>query len=410
MALPGAAPGARFSTLYPQPARVVESAYIADTTPVYSAPVSWGANRSPFISVFEGERIIESGYLSYAPGVLSVSPLTTFSSSGNQGGPFSPVSQAFTLTNIGKSPLGWIGQVTESWLTLNQASGNLDVGASTTVTASISSAANTLSAGSYIGAIGFENASTLDETFSISSNLTVNSPPPMNVLNDVAVGTPLNDGTSPIGSGWGGGNTAIFTASLTGDSYYWELSQDGGVTWQDASTFLSPSLTIVDNVLTSMGETYSSPLGNGTKFRCTTTIGVNSYTSNAGTFVCPNDAIAGNTGVQNQIVTLGSNTYITAACDGTWSPGTPLAGTTFQWMRWNLGTGSYDVVNNGGVYSGATTPILTITGITTVEATHYVPPPPAFVQNQWTHFVCFVSFGSVRGWSWSAPRAYLVYL
>ena len=84
-----------------------------------------------------------------SPGVLTVNPATGLSSSGTQGGSFSPSSVAFTLQNTGGSALNWTASKTQGWVTLSAASGTLAAGASATVTASINSNANSLAAGTY---------------------------------------------------------------------------------------------------------------------------------------------------------------------------------------------------------------------------------------------------------------------
>jgi hypothetical protein len=63
---------------------------------------------------------------------LSVTPSDGLSSSGVQGGPFSPGSKAYTLTNTSEQSLAWTADKTQNWVTLDQTSGALAGGASTT--------------------------------------------------------------------------------------------------------------------------------------------------------------------------------------------------------------------------------------------------------------------------------------
>ncbi len=93
------------------------------------------------------------------PGVLSVSPAGGLTSSGYQYGPFSPSSQAYTLSNTGSLSLNWTASKTASWVTLSSASGSLAPGGSANVTVSINTNANGLAGGSYSDTVSFVNTS-----------------------------------------------------------------------------------------------------------------------------------------------------------------------------------------------------------------------------------------------------------
>jgi len=79
----------------------------------------------------------------------------SFAATGPVGGPFSPSSQTYTLTNNGTSPINWTATATQPWLTLSSTGATLGPGATTTVTATINSAANTLAQGNYADTITF---------------------------------------------------------------------------------------------------------------------------------------------------------------------------------------------------------------------------------------------------------------
>ena len=70
-------------------------------------------------------------------GILDVDPAGSFQSSGFAGGPFSPASMNYTLSNTGDASLDWTATASQSWLTLSSQGGTLPVGGSTTVTVSI---------------------------------------------------------------------------------------------------------------------------------------------------------------------------------------------------------------------------------------------------------------------------------
>ncbi len=70
-------------------------------------------------------------------GPMTVTPAGGLTSSGTIGGPFSPSSQTYTVTNTGTASMNWTATNGKSWVTLSSAGGTLAAGANTTVTASI---------------------------------------------------------------------------------------------------------------------------------------------------------------------------------------------------------------------------------------------------------------------------------
>ncbi len=79
----------------------------------------------------------------------------SFNSSGAAGGPFSPGSQGYTLTNTAPLRWRWSVTATQSWLSLSATGGTLGASGSSTVTASINAGANTLATGTYSNTITF---------------------------------------------------------------------------------------------------------------------------------------------------------------------------------------------------------------------------------------------------------------
>ena len=104
-------------------------------------------------------------------GVLAVTPASDLRACGLVGGPFSPTSQMYALTNSGTDTLTWQATNLTSWVNLSATSGNLPVGAATTVVVSIN--ANSLPAGTYSDTVAFSNLSTAVGSTTRAVNLTV---------------------------------------------------------------------------------------------------------------------------------------------------------------------------------------------------------------------------------------------
>lgn len=91
------------------------------------------------------------------PGVLTVLPGGNLVSSGTAGGPFTPTSIDYTLTNAGGAALDWAASAAEDWVGLSATNGTLAAGASITVTVSLATPANALIEGVHASAISFRD-------------------------------------------------------------------------------------------------------------------------------------------------------------------------------------------------------------------------------------------------------------
>ena len=116
------------------------------------------------------------------PPSMTVTPSSAFASTGNVGGPFNPPNATYTITNTGAPAITWTAGNTSNWLSLSSSGGTLASGASTTLTASITTAANTLPLGAYNDTITFTNATNGVGNTSTSATL--------NVANQVPVPLP----------------------------------------------------------------------------------------------------------------------------------------------------------------------------------------------------------------------------
>ena len=83
--------------------------------------------------------------------------MNTFSVQEPAGGPFSPASHNYTLSNTGSISLNWTANATVPWVNFSAVGGTLAGGSSTVVTVSIDSSAIALSEGFYSDTIGFTN-------------------------------------------------------------------------------------------------------------------------------------------------------------------------------------------------------------------------------------------------------------
>jgi autotransporter-associated beta strand protein len=108
------------------------------------------------------------------PGTLAVTPAGGLTSSGNFGGLFNPASLQYTLNNPGGTSINWTAAKTANWVDLSSTSGTLAAGASTTVTASINSSANTLNIGNFSDTVTFTNTTSGTGNTTRGVSLTVN--------------------------------------------------------------------------------------------------------------------------------------------------------------------------------------------------------------------------------------------
>ncbi|MES2980779.1 MAG: MBG domain-containing protein [Verrucomicrobiota bacterium] len=129
------------------------------TLPSGNNTLEWRYNKDDSVNTGSDAAWVDQVVFTSAssPGSLVVSPASGLSSSGSFGGGFTPSSLVFTINNPGATAINWTAAKTQSWVTLSSASGSLAAGASTTVTASINTNANTLNVGSYNDTVTFTN-------------------------------------------------------------------------------------------------------------------------------------------------------------------------------------------------------------------------------------------------------------
>ena len=148
-----------------------------------------------------------------------------------------------------------------------------------------------------------------------------------------------------------GGNTS-FTASGSGyTSIQWEVSSNGGSTWQDVSGSGYIGATTATLNLTNIGAGHAQDTY---QYRCKFKTNYCESYSNAATLTVNSaPAIIGHP--VNSTICEGGNTIFSTIATG--------AGLTYQWEVFN-GT-SWSNITNTGIYTGATTNILRLNAVTT---------------------------------------------
>jgi hypothetical protein len=115
------------------------------------------------------------------PGMLMVESGSGLNATGLVGGPFTPGTALYELTNSGGQALSWSADAPATWLVLAPTNGQLGAGASLTVTALVSAAANALPVGSYSNVIYFTNLTSGLGSTQQQVSLTVNPVPTVNL-------------------------------------------------------------------------------------------------------------------------------------------------------------------------------------------------------------------------------------
>ena len=175
---------------------------------------------------------------------LAVTPAEGLSSSGGMGGPFSPGSKVYTLQNQDSSSINYTVSKTAAWVTLSSTSGTLSAGGSTTVTVSINSSADSLSAGSYNDTVTFTNTTdhlgdtTRPVTLQVLPALAVT--PADGLTSSGGFGGPFSPGSKQYTLQNQGGSSINYTVSKMAD--WVTLSSTGGTLTGGGSTTITVSI------------------------------------------------------------------------------------------------------------------------------------------------------------------------
>lgn len=141
--------------------------------------------------------------------------------------------------------------------------------------------------------------------------------------------------------------TTSFSVAVTGTApaYQWQVSTDGGTTWNNVTGATSATLNLTGLTVAMSGNRYRVVIS-GT---CTT-----AFNSSVATLAV-NSPVAITAQPQSTGICEGSNTNFSVTATG--------STITYQWQV-SINGGAFTNVSNGGVYGGATTNTLSITGVT----------------------------------------------
>lgn len=141
---------------------------VYDVTLMNGAVTDIEANSTPQTSLGSFAVAISSGALAVTPGI-------DLNASGTVGGPFTPASINYTLTNSGASSLNWTAGKSQDWISLSPTGGTLGAGAATVVTVTINTNADALPAGEYNDTVEFVNTTAGIGNTTRQLNLTINA-------------------------------------------------------------------------------------------------------------------------------------------------------------------------------------------------------------------------------------------
>ncbi len=200
-----------------------------------------------------------------SPGTMAIASSGDLLSSGTVGGPFTPGSAVYTVSNPGGSSINWTATKTASWLDLSAAGGSLAPGASTTVTVSYNAGAKDLAAATYNDMVSFTNLTNGSGDASRSVILTIVSPGSLvveatgDLVSSGLVGGPFTPDSAVFTLSNPGGTSISWTAANT--ATWLSLSVTGGDLAPGASTTVTASLSADANAL--VASTYSDTLSFG---------------------------------------------------------------------------------------------------------------------------------------------------
>jgi len=280
---------------------------------------------------------------------LQISSLGGFSSSGAVGGPLTPSSQSYVLTNIGSAALQWAAGATVPWLNVSPHGGALTPGgAAAIVVVSLNAAASNLFLGSYGAILEFTNL-TDGDVQSRAVTLTIIKPPVITA--------------QPASLAQIGGTTATFTADAAGGlplTCQWQFNgtnlTDGGRI-SGSQTTLARTGNLYGSVASSLTISNLSVNDAGRYALVASNAAGVAISLNAVLTVTPSGPVI----VQqpaSQTALVGATVQLAVVADGT-------APFTYQWLL------NQAALMDGGAISGSETPTLTLHGVSSASIGTY---------------------------------------
>jgi len=150
------------------------------------------------------------------------------------------------------------------------------------------------------------------------------------------------------------GSNTSFTVAASGTSltYQWQLSTDGGTTYNN----LSNTAPYSGVTTATLNITAATPALNTYRYRCVINGACAPAATTTASLLTVNTPVSVTASPVASTLCAGANTSFTVTATGT-AP-------TFQWQESTDGGTTFNNVTNGGVYSGVTTGTITLTGAT----------------------------------------------
>ena len=195
---------------------------------------------------------------------LALAPETGFAAYGYAGGPFSPASKEYTISNTGTGLLEWAVSVSDDWLEVTPASGTLLPGATTSFVAGFALSAGELQPGEYPGSITVSNTFTGHEaSFSVPLSLSGNisfKTAALTEIEDIGSSAVLTVMRNWHTNTWASVGVATANITATAGSDY--IATTGTIEFLPGETEKQISIPILDDFKPEIDETFSVALSN----------------------------------------------------------------------------------------------------------------------------------------------------